>query len=94
VAADSLGARRCGDLAYEVISSMGVESVLVEEEEMVTARQLLWDEFRLVGEYGGVAALAALLADKVKTSGHDHIGIIFCGANSDPSDLVKHDEIG
>lgn len=94
VAADSLGARRCGDLAYEVISSMGVESVLVEEEEMVTARQLLWDEFRLVGEYGGVAALAALLADKVKTSGHDRIGIIFCGANSDPSDLVKHDEIG
>ncbi|WP_298208553.1 serine/threonine dehydratase [Ferrimicrobium sp.] len=93
VAADSLGARRCGDLAYEVISSMGVESVLVEEEEMIAARQLLWDEFRLVGEYGGVAALAALLADKVKASEEDRIGIIFCGANSDPSDLVKHDAI-
>ncbi|KJE77037.1 threonine/serine dehydratase [Ferrimicrobium acidiphilum] len=89
VAADSLGARRCGDLAYHLLSSMGVESVLVDEEEMIVARQRLWDEFRLVGEYGGVAALAALLAGKIETNENDRLGIIFCGANSDPSDLVK-----
>jgi threonine dehydratase len=90
IAADSLGARRCGDLAYHVLSSMGVESILVGEEEMIVARQRLWDEFRLVGEYGGVAALAALLADKIETKDNDRVGIIFCGANSDPSDLVTH----
>lgn len=89
LAADSLGARRCGDIAYRVLSSMAVESVLVDEVEMIEARQRLWDEFRLVGEHGGVAALAALLAGKIETSQDERLGIVFCGANSDPSDLVK-----
>ena len=90
LAADSLGARRCGDIAFEILSKLGVESILVTEEEMVTARRRLWDEFRLVGEYGGVAALAAYLADKVPLAPSERVGIIFCGANSDPSDLMDN----
>ncbi len=89
LAADSLGARRCGDLAYEILSTMGVDSVLVGEQELIEARRCLWDEFRLVGEYGGVAALAAYLAGNIDLPDTTRVGIIFCGANSDPSDLVQ-----
>jgi threonine dehydratase len=37
------------------------ESVLVRAESIERARQLLWDDMRLVVEPGGAKALAALL---------------------------------
>jgi threonine dehydratase len=59
VAADSLGARRIGDIAWSVATRTGVESVLVEDGDILAARRALWEEHRIIVEHGAAAALAA-----------------------------------
>src|SRR5690349_18414724 len=58
VAADSLGARRVGDLAYELAADAKIESVLVDDDAIVDARRRLWDDYRIVVEHGTAAAYA------------------------------------
>src|SRR5262249_321340 len=62
IAADSLGASRLGDIAFEVATRTGVRSVLVDDADIVAARQALWDRYRLAVEHGGATAFAALAA--------------------------------
>src|ERR687890_443548 len=50
VAADSLGARRAGEIAYATAVATGVTSVLVDDQAIVDARRLLWDDHRIVVE--------------------------------------------
>jgi threonine dehydratase len=90
VAADSLGARRIGDIAFEVARDAKVDSVLVPDAAIVTARQTLWDECRLATEHGGAAALAALLDHVYVPERDERVVVVLCGANTDPSDLVGH----
>jgi len=84
-AADSLGARRAGQIAYAVAARTGVLSVLVEDAAIREARQRLWDEWRIVVEPGAAAAYAGLTAYQ-PTPG-ERVAVILCGANTDPSDL-------
>jgi threonine dehydratase len=78
VAADSLGARRIGDIAFEVATRTGVESVLVEDGDIVAARRELWDRHRILVEHGAAAAYAARRAAPGTV-------IVLCGANTDPA---------
>ncbi|MGH3436760.1 MAG: threonine/serine dehydratase [Sciscionella sp.] len=87
VAADSLGASRLGDIAYAVATRTAIESVLVDDGDIVAARELLWDHYRLIVEHGTAAALAALLAGAYQPSEGERIAVVLCGANTDPSDL-------
>ena len=88
VAADSLGATRAGDIAYAVAARSGVRSVLVDDADIIAARQLLWDQYRMVVEHGGATALAALLAGAYQPRDGERIAIILCGANTDPATLA------
>lgn len=88
VAADSLGATRLGDIAYAVATRTGASSVLVEDRDIVAARQLLWDRHRLVVEHGTAAALAALLSGGYRPGEGERLAVVLCGANTDPADLV------
>ncbi len=88
VAADSLGATRLGDIAYAVATRTGVGSVLVEDADIVSARQLLWDQHRLVVEHGTAAALAALLTGSYQPGEGERVVVMLCGANTDPADLT------
>lgn len=87
VAADSLGARRLGDIAYEVAVRTGVQSVLVPDSEIVRARRLLWDDWRIVVEHGAAAAMAALTSQAFQPEPAERVAVILCGANTDPSDM-------
>ncbi|MGK5642978.1 threonine/serine dehydratase [Streptomyces sp. URMC 126] len=60
VASDSLGARRASAMALSTAQGEGVRSVLVRDEEIVRARQSLWEERRIAVEHGAATALAAL----------------------------------
>jgi threonine dehydratase len=87
IAADSLGARRIGEIAYAVATRAGVQSVLVTEKDLIDARRRLWDEHRIVVEHGAAAAFAALTSGAYVPERGERVAILLCGANTDPSDL-------
>ena len=85
VAADSLGARRLGDIAYEVATRTAVESVLVSDDDVAAARRLLWAEHRIVVEHGAAAAMAALTSGAYRPGTGERVVVVLCGANTDPA---------
>lgn len=88
VAADSLGARRIGDIAYEMAVLKGLVSVRVEDQAIVDARRQLWEDFRIVVEHGTAAAQAALTSGAYRPAVGERVVVLLCGANTDPADLA------
>jgi threonine dehydratase len=88
VAADSLGARRAGRIAYEVTAAAGVASVLVDDQAIVDARRQLWEDYRIVVEHGSAAAQAALTSGAYVPAGDERVVVLLCGANTNPADLT------
>jgi threonine dehydratase len=87
VAADSLGARRAGSIAWDVARRTGVGSVLVDDAALLDARWQAWDRYRLVLETGAAAPLAALLSGACVPADGERVAVVLCGANTDPGDL-------
>ena len=87
IAADSLGARRAGDIAYSVATRTGVCSLLVSDDAIVDARQRLWDDYRIVVEHGAATALAALTTGAYHPADGERFVVVLCGANTDPATL-------
>lgn len=88
IAADSLGARRIGELAFGVAQRYGERVVTVSDEAIRSAQRRLWEMLRLVAEPGGATALAALLSGAWQPPPGAHVGIILCGANCDPGSIT------
>ena len=88
VAADSLGARRVGELAFAIARATGVASVLVDDDAIRAAQRTLWSSARVFAEPGGATALAALLSGAYVPRPGERVGVIVCGANGDPSSVV------
>lgn len=65
----------------------GVRSVLVSDEDIVSARRLLWDDYRVVVEHGAATALAALTSGAYRPALGERIAVVLCGANTDPATL-------
>jgi threonine dehydratase len=81
IAADSLAPRRVGELMFPIAQQHVERVILVEDDEIVRAQELLWDVFRLLVEPGGAAAFAALLAGRYKPLRDEHVVAILCGGN-------------
>jgi threonine dehydratase len=88
VAADSLGARRVGGIAYEMAVLTGMTSVLVDDQAIVDARRQLWEDYRIVVEHGTAAAQAALLSGAYVPAAGERVVVLLCGANTNPADLA------
>lgn len=91
IAADSLGARRATELALRAAQRYDVQSVLVPDDRIVTARRTLWSDHRIAVEHGAATAFAALLdtpAAYTPAPG-EQVCVIVCGANTDPADLAR-----
>jgi threonine dehydratase len=65
VASSALGASRAGQVPFTVLRDAGVRSVLVSDDEILAARDRLWEEFRLAVEPAAAAPFAAWLAGRV-----------------------------
>ncbi len=83
VAADSLGARRIGEIAFSVASRLPPTSILVEEDAIVSARVQLWREYRIPAEHGAAAAYAALSSGVYQPAPGERVAVVVCGANTD-----------
>jgi threonine dehydratase len=87
LAADSLGARRLGSLAFEAAKTYNFGSVLIAEDAIVAARNELWHEYHLAVEHGAAVAYAALRTGAYQPADSERVVVIVCGANTDPSTL-------
>ena len=86
IAADALGATQVGQLGFA--AARDAESLLVSEEDIAAARRTLWRELRLAVEPAGATAYAALQTGAVDFR-DQRVGVIVCGGNTDPFDLVR-----
>ena len=83
VAADSLAPRRVGTLMFPIAQQHLDRVVLVEDDDILRAQQVLWDVFRIVVEPGGAAAFASLLARKYIPARDEHVVVVLCGGNAE-----------
>ncbi|HYJ67236.1 MAG TPA: threonine/serine dehydratase [Nocardioidaceae bacterium] len=87
IAADSLGARRLGELAFAAAREYAVPSLLVDEDAIVAARNELWHQYHLAVEHGAAVAYAALASGVYQPAGGERVVVVVCGANTDPATL-------
>ena len=88
LAADPLGARRVGTVAWSALSRAGAESVLVDDDDIRSSQRVLWDALHLVVEPGGAAALAALRAGAYRPEPGERVAAALCGTNCDPATVM------
>jgi threonine dehydratase len=87
LAADSLGARQLGTVSWSIVRSYVDKAVLVDDDAIRSAQQVLWQEFRLVAEPGGATALAALRSGAYVPEPGERVIVVVCGSNCDPATL-------
>ena len=82
IAADSLAPRRIGERAYAIARDLVSDVVLVTDDAIVEAQEMLWRALRVVAEPGGAAAFAALLSRAYEPRAGERIGVLVCGGNT------------
>ncbi|MEN9628631.1 MAG: hypothetical protein RJA10_1858, partial [Pseudomonadota bacterium] len=88
VAADSLGAQRVGQIAWDVAQRFVADSHLLGDDDIRAAQRRLWKDFHLAVEPGAALGPAALWAGIVKPAPDERIALVLCGANVDPASLA------
>jgi threonine dehydratase len=83
VAADSLGARRVGELMFPIAQKFVSQSLLVSDDQIIGAQRALWQRLRLIAEPGGATAFATLLSGVYKPRPGERVGVVLCGSNAD-----------
>ncbi len=89
VAVDSLAPRQVGELTFAVVSQHAHSILLVTDEEILRAQQVLWDRLRIVAEPGACAALAAVLAGRYSPADGEHVAVVLSGANTTAVDFSR-----
>ena len=89
IAADALGSRRVGQMMLPIAQQYVSQTVLVDEDSIIKAQQLLWDELRIAAEPAGVVPIAALISGRYQPASGEKVGILICGGNVDLSSFVN-----
>jgi threonine dehydratase len=79
--ADGLSAPFAGEHAIEICTRLGVESVLVTEDEIADGMRFLYTRAKLACEPAGAVGVAALLAGKVDLADDEPVTIVVSGGN-------------
>ncbi len=88
IAADSLGAKRVGELNFKIARRFVSSVVLVTDSAITEAQRRLWADVSVVAEPGGAAAFAALASGAYRPEPDERVGILVCGANADLAALA------
>ena len=89
IAADSLAPKRVGELMFPIAQSAVERVVLVTDEAILQAQELLWKILRIVAEPGGAAAFAALLSGRYQPQSGERVGVLVCGGNTSAVDFDR-----
>ncbi|RYG13042.1 MAG: threonine/serine dehydratase [Burkholderiales bacterium] len=87
IAADSLGAKRIGAIAWAVTQAHVDDALLLTDESIRKAQLWLWKELKLAVEPAAALPLAALQSGAYVPGAHERVCLIICGANLDPATL-------
>jgi threonine dehydratase len=82
VAADSLAPRRVGELMFPIARDLVDRVVLVTDEAILRAQQVLWETLRVVAEPGGAAPFAAILSGRYAPPAGERVGVLISGGNT------------
>jgi threonine dehydratase len=82
IAADSLAPKRVGELMFPLAQKFVDTVILVSDQEILRAQEMLWTVLRVVAEPGGAAAFAALLSGHYQPAPQERVGILLCGGNT------------
>jgi threonine dehydratase len=88
IAADSLAPKRVGDRTFPIAQRYVRNVVLVTDDAIRHAQQMLWNVTRIVTEPGGAAALAALISGRYRPQPGERVGVVLCGANTTAVDFA------
>jgi threonine dehydratase len=90
IAADALGAKRVGNIAWSVFQSGAIEDcVLLDDDTIKTAQRYLWKELHLAVEPSAALGLAAMQCGAYVPRADETVCVIVCGANVDVSTLTR-----
>jgi threonine dehydratase len=87
IAADSLGAKRIGDLGWAATQAHVRDALLLGDDAIRAAQLWLWRELRLAVEPAAALPLAALHSGAYVPRPDEKVCLIICGANLDPASL-------
>lgn len=82
IAADSLAARRVGELMFPIAQKYVRRTILVTDDAIREAQRSLWRVVRIVAEPGGAAALSALTSRQYVPAPNERVGVLICGGNT------------
>ncbi|MCX7278139.1 MAG: threonine/serine dehydratase [Burkholderiales bacterium] len=88
IAADSLGAKRIGQLGWDVTQRFVRDALLLEDDAIRAAQRWLWKELKLAVEPGAALGLAALQSGAYQVRADEKVALILCGGNVDPATLA------
>lgn len=88
IAADSLGARRIGAIAWDVAQRHVRDALLLPDPAIRQAQLALWKEFQLAVEPAAALGVAALQTGAYVPRKDEIVTVIVCGANVDPATLA------
>ena len=80
-AADALSAPFAGEKSVEICSALGVEPVLVSEDELVAGFRWLYARMKFACELGAAASTAAILAGKAGIERGQNVVAVVSGGN-------------
>jgi threonine dehydratase len=87
VAADSLGAKRVGEIAWDITQRHVKDALLLPDAAIRDAQLWLWKEMKLAVEPAAALGLAALHTGAYQPKAGEKVCLVICGANLDPASL-------
>lgn len=86
--AEGIAVRDIGAAPWEVIEALVTDTIVISEEQVESAIDLLVEGAKIVAEGAGAAGVAAVMAQPARFAGK-RIGIPICGGNIDPRMLAN-----
>jgi threonine dehydratase len=86
--AEGIAVKSPGELTRAIITRLVAELLLVEEDAIESAVQMLAEQQKLVAEGAGAAGLAAMIAHRALFADR-RVGVVVCGGNIDSRMLAQ-----
>ncbi|TAG26282.1 MAG: threonine/serine dehydratase [Burkholderiales bacterium] len=87
IAADALGAKRIGSIAWPITQKHVQQSLLLRDEAISKAQLWLWQHLQIAAEPSASLGLAALQTGVYQPKKDEKVCLVICGANLDLATL-------